>query len=375
MPHRFPDGLPAVIPAMMTHLERRLPAPGEILVRPESRVEPDDLIGQCMIQGAPVMIDVTGTLGIAPRDVPRRLRQKPGDHVAFRDLLARRRGRSLLAPVTGTISAIDAATGFAILTPDPVPASVTAAIRGTVVDVRPKESVTIASSAAVVQGVAGFGGDQWGVLRLLVTDPADPISASMIDNRSAFAVVIGGAGISADALRKAREEQVKGIVLGSVDAEQLREFWGERFHGKWAQLLQRGTGVPLVEGGPTLVLTEGFGNHPMNRMAFDLLARYDRHEVHIDGTTRLDPPRQRPRLIIPLARLPEGAPSPIALRQPGVDDRVRLLHERHLGATGQVARLNPHGRLPSGVRTATATVLLTSGERVEVPQQAIEVVA
>src|SRR5687768_11180958 len=168
MPHRFPDGLPAVLPATVAHLERRLPAPGEIMVRMDSRVEPDDLIGQCSIPGEPVLIDVAGTLGIEPRDMMRRMRRRPGDRVVFRDLLARRRGRSLLAPVTGTVTAVDEATGFAVLAPDPTPASVSATLRGTVVIVQPQRAVTIATPAAVVQGAAGFGGEQWGVLRLLV---------------------------------------------------------------------------------------------------------------------------------------------------------------------------------------------------------------
>ncbi len=375
MPHRFPDGLPAVIPSVVTHLERWLPAPGEIMVRKDSRVEPDDLIGQCSVQGEPVMIDVSGTLGIAPRDVTRQLRRKPGERVTFRDLLARRRGRSLLAPVSGTITAVDEATGFVLLNPDPAPASVSAAIRGMVVDVQPQRAVTIASPAAVVQGVAGFGGEQWGVLRLLVTDPADVITADMIDARSAFEVVIGGAGITTEALRKARQEQVKGIVVASIDAEQLRDFWGDRFLGNWTQLLQSGTGVSLVEDGPTLLLTEGFGRHPMSRRGFDLLARYDRQEVYLDGMTRLRAPQRRPRLLIPLARLADGTPTPEPLRQVRVDDDVRLLDEAHLGVSGRVQSLNPNGRLPSGARAATAMVQLEHGEWIEIPQQAVEVIA
>ena len=97
-----------------------------------------------------------------------------------------------------------------------------------VVAVQPQRAVTIATPAAVVQGVAGFGGEQWGVLRLLVTDPADLITPEMIDARSAFSILIGGAGITADALRKAQREQVKGIVVGGIEADELRAFWGDR---------------------------------------------------------------------------------------------------------------------------------------------------
>ena len=66
--------------------------------------------------------------------------------------MAGRRGRSVLAPFTGTVTAVDEATGFVILTPDPVPASVTAAIRGYVVDIQPNRSATIETAAAIVRG-------------------------------------------------------------------------------------------------------------------------------------------------------------------------------------------------------------------------------
>lgn len=367
MPHRFPDGLPAVLPATVAHLERRLPAPGEIMVRMDSRVEPDDLIGQCSVPGEPVLIDVAGTLGIEPREMMRRMRRRPGDRVVFRDLLARRRGRSLLAPVTGTVTAVDEATGFAVLTPDPIPASVSATLRGTVIAVQSQRAVTIATPAAVVQGAVGFGGEQWGVLRLLVTDPADQITPEMIDARSAFSILLGGAGITIEALRKAQREQVKGIVVGSIDADVLRAFWGDRLRLSWSDLLRIGTALPLFDDGPTIFITEGFGTRPMSRSAFNLLTQSDRQEVHLDGTTRLSTPQRRPRLIIPLSQASPAMPHPVE-----VGSRVRVLDEAHLGALGRVETLRERGRLASGVRMSTFVVVLDGGTRLELPAAAIE---
>ncbi len=373
MPHRFSNGLPAVLPATIAQIERRLPASGEIVVRMGSRVEPDDLIGQCTVQGDPVLFDIAGALGVEPRDVRRRLRRKPGDHVAFRDLLARRRGRSILAPFTGTLTAIDEATGFVILTPDPVPASVSAAVRGYVVDLQPNRSATIETAAALLQGAAGFGGEQWGVLRLLATDPNDIITSDMIDARSAFSLIIGGAGITADALRKAQKEQVKGIVVGSIDAGELREYWGSRFDGNWTVLPRSGVLPPAAAEGPTLLLTEGFGFHAMSQPIFELLTHFDRQEAHLDGTSRLDPPTQTPRLVIPLARLPGGTAAPVPAQDVRPGTIVRLLDEAHLGRVGRVESRNAQGRLPSGVRAAVATVQIGETERVVLPELAIEI--
>jgi hypothetical protein len=370
MPHRFPDGFPAVLPTTMARVERRLPAPGDIMVTMDSRVEPDDLIGQCSVPGEPVLIDVAGALRIAPREMMRRLRRRPGERLVFRDLLARRRGRSLLAPVTGTIVSADEATGFVVVSADPVPASVSAMLRGTVVAVQPQRAVTIATPAAVVQGAIGFGAEQWGVLRPLVADPGDLITPEMIDARRAFSIILGGAGITAEALRKARHEQVKGIIVGGIDAEELQAFWGERLRMSWRDLLRSGTALPLFDDAPTIVVTEGFGRHPMSRPTFDLLTRFDHQEIHLDGTTRLDVPHRRPRVIIPLPQASGTAPTP--QRPLGTGSMVRLLNETHLGAIGRVEAIRERGRLDSGVRMPTYTVVLDDGARVRVPRLAIE---
>lgn len=373
MPHRFPDGSPAVLPATVVQIIRRLPANGEILVRLGSRVEPEDLVGQCSVQGSPVLLDVAGALGIDPRDLRRRLRRKPGDHVAFRDLLARRRGRSALAPFTGTLTAVDDATGFVVLTPDPVPASLSASIRGYVADVTPGRSVTIETAAAMAQGAIGFGSEQWGVLRLLVADPAEIITPEMIDARSAFSIVIGGAGITAEALHKAQHEQVKGIIVGSVDAGELEQYWGPRFGGQWGRALEDTEQMPGVDDGPTLLLTEGFGFHPMSRPIFDLLARCDRQEAHLDGATRLQAAPRRPRVVIPLAHPPSGTRPPAAAPDVHPGAVVRLLDESHLGRLGRVESQNPRGRLPSGARAPVAMVQVDGGERLVLPELALDV--
>ena len=374
MPRRFPDGLPAVLPATIARIERRLPSEGEILVRLGSHVEPDDLIGQCSIQGDPVALDVAGALGIEPRDLRRRMRRQPGDEIAFHDILAGRRSWSFLAPFSGTLAAVDETTGFVVLVPAPIPASVTAMIRGQVVALEPARSATIGTVAAVVQGAVGFGGEQWGVLHLLTTDPAAIITPEMIDAESAFTLVAGGAGITADALRKAQEEQVKGVIVGGIDAGELRDFWGGHFDGNWSQVLQMGGPIPMADDAPTILITEGFGHHPISRPIFDVLAQLDGLEAHLDGTTRLATPQSRPRMVVPLAESPEviAGTAPPSRLQAGT--LVRLLDEAHLGSIGRVESVHAQARLPSGVRTATAVVQIDEGERVVLPQLALEVI-
>jgi hypothetical protein len=372
MPGHFPNGLPAVLPATVAQIDRRLPAAGDIAVRAGSRVEPDDTVGYTTLPQAPLFIDAAQALGVEPQAVPRRVRLKPGDHVTAQQVLAKRGGRRVVAPVAGTVDAIDGETGFVVLTPDPVAHTLAASIRGYVADVTPGRSALIETAAAMIQGAFGIGGEQFGVLRLLVTDRQDPITPQMIDARSAYAIIIGGAGITAEALRKAQQEQVRGVIVGSMEQAEVRDFLGEAFPHDWYAY-----GQSPVAATPTVLLTEGFGNQPMAEPIFDLLTRYDRQEAFLDGTTTLLPPLSRPRVVIPLPRLQGGqAPSIVQQLRPGAV--VRLVDEKHLGTVGRVVAVyeagQPQARLASGVRTPTAQVQLSETEQVLVPQTALDVI-
>ncbi|HEX6291811.1 MAG TPA: hypothetical protein VFZ66_21680 [Herpetosiphonaceae bacterium] len=370
MPSHFPDGLPAVLPATVAQIQRRLPAPGDITVRVGSRIEPDDPIGQAIVPQSAVFVDIASALGIEAQAVPRAMRRKVGERVAPQQVLAKRRRRKCMAPQAGTLSAVDAETGYAIITPDPVPVTLTASVRGYVADVMPGRSALIETPAAMIQGVFGIGGEQFGVLRLLVTDRHDIITPDMIDARSAYALIIGGAGITAEALRKAQQEQVRGVIVGSIEQSEVRAFLGGALPDDWYAYGQQRGGTPST---PTVLVTEGFGAHPMAEPLFDLLTRYDRQEAFLDGCTTLLPPLQRPRLVIPLPRL-QGGQDPTQPQALRVGSIVRLVDERHMGMIGRVQALSAQGQLPSGLRTPIATVQVSEAERIVVPQTAIEVI-
>lgn len=368
MPSHFPDGLPAVLPATVAQIHRRLPAHGDITVRVGSRVEPDDAIGQANVSPPAVFINVAAALDIAPHDVPRRVKRKLGEHVTPQQVLAKRGGRKCSPPVAGTLSVVDGETGVVVITPDPVTTTLAASVRGYVADVTPGSGVLIETAAAVIQGVFGIGGDQFGVLRLLVTDRHDPITPDMIDARSAYAIIIGGAGITAEALRKAQQEQVRGVIVGGIEQAEVRSFLGAAQPGDWYSYGQAGT-LPT----PTVLVTEGFGAHAMAEPIFDLLTRYDRQEAFLDGSTTLVPPIQRPRLVIPLPRL-QGGQVAAAPQELAVGTIVRLVDERHLGQIGRIVALSGSGQLASGLRTATATVQISESERIVLPQTAVEAI-
>ena len=374
------SGTPPLVSGAMARIERRLPQAGKVTVRVGQRVEPEDVVATCFLPGRPHIVNLSRALMIAPAQVERAMRLEIGNKVTQGEVLARASrlsGRVCLAPVSGEIVSVDTETGYVTIVSDPVRYELLANVRGIVMEEWPLEGVLIETPAAQVYGAFGFGEERSGVLRLLVTDPSEPILPEMIDARSAYAIVIGGSGITAAALRRAVQGNVRGVIVGSIDEAELRAFLGFSAVGQWASGL-RSWDFPAVAGDApaslTLVVTEGFGERPMSMPLFELLASHDRQEAFIEGTTRLRQPLRRPRVVVPLSSRTPGlqleAPA-VALR-PGA--MVRLLDDAHLGQVGKVRFLpSTPRRLASRVQADAVEVVLDDGESLVLPRTAVEV--
>lgn len=373
-----PSGASPLIPGALARIERQLPHPGEVVVRVGQRVEPDDVVAWAFVPAAPQIVNLARALMIPPSRVKRALLHEIGAQVAQGAPLARSSrfgGRVCPAPVSGVLAGVDEATGYITIVPEPTRYELSATVRGVVMEVMPYEGVRIETPAAQVYGIFGIGTSQYGVLRLLVTDPAEPITEEMINPRSAYAVIIGGSGISAAALRQAVQQQVRGIIVGGIDEAELRAFLGAAGYAAWEigppnwQI----PATPLPPGDLVVVVTEGFGNRPMSQPLFELLASHDGKEALVEGSTRLWNGAQRPRVVIPLSTRTTGlsieAPRPAV--RPGA--LVRVLHQSCLGALGQVRAISSTPRrLPSRVRTPAASIVLDDGSMITAATIAVE---
>jgi hypothetical protein len=309
------------------------------------------------------------------------MRREKSNKVNAGQILARAPGlfgRNCLAPIGGMIADIDGETGYVTIAPDPVEYALQAAVRGLVMEVIPYEGVVIETLAAQAYGALGVGDERSGVLRLLALEPSDIIRPEQIDARSAYAILICGAAISAAALRRAVAEQVRGIIVGGIEERELREFLGWRGVEGWQVGLHSWQWPnPRVTPDPklTIVVTEGLGVRSMNRAIFDLLSSQDRQEALIDGHTSLRRPLRRPRIVVPLAR-GGGAQVEPPRPQLRVGATVRLLDAEHLGAMATV-RAMPAAprRVASGARVQAAEVLTEEGQPLWLPRTCIEVIA
>ncbi|HEX9370615.1 MAG TPA: hypothetical protein VF897_06390 [Roseiflexaceae bacterium] len=375
-----PTGIPPLISGALARIERRLPSAGEVLVRQGQRVEPDEVVARAYLPGTPQIVNLARALSIAPALVERAMVREVGNKVAQNEILARSSrlgGHTCLSPISGKIESVDGETGYVTISADPVAYELHATVRGLVMEVIPGQGVRIETPAAQVYGVFGLGQERSGVLQLLVTDPSDEIVPDKITAKSAYAILIGGRGITAAALRRAVKEQVRGVIVGGIDEAELRAFLGWSSASGWRTgkgTWQLPAGAAGQQQALTLVVTEGFGARPMAVPLFELLASHDQQEALIEGSTRLRGPMQRPRVVIPLSSRASGVqlePPRPALR-PGAS--VRLLDNDHLGQVGQVRAISAAPRrLPSRVRTAAVEVVLDDGTAVLVPRANVEV--
>jgi hypothetical protein len=237
-----------------------------------------------------------------------------------------------------------------------------------------------------------LGGEQHGVLKVLTVGNDEPITPDRIDAKVTYALVLGGAEVTAESLRKMIDLGARGVIAGSIRASELAHFLGyplsgtEGVSGLWemgaAAIGSNGwvfpppgaNGQSPVPPDFTLIIMEGFGTAPMSARIFELLASNDGQEIAVDATTRLRGGLARPEIIIPLSRttavrwLEESGP------KLAVGTHVRLLSPLYLGQAGQVVSLPVGPRAAqSGVIAPAADVALGNGQKLRVPIVDLEV--
>lgn len=375
---QYPTFQPTVNPLTQITRKRELPFAGEILVRAGQRVEPDDVIGRTLVPARGQRFRVARALGIDPGELARSLLLEDGSELQEGQVVVEtRRGRARVwrAPIAGTLSTVEAERGYLVIVPPAEPLEMLAHLKGFVVSVEPYRAAVIQTAGALVRGTFGLGGIQHGVMRVVVTDPADDLTPEMLDERLAFCILIGGATVSAAALNRAVELQVRGIITGGITEEALARFLGYSDPGRWQVGVVDWTFPPDAARRRfplTLIVTEGFGRRPMCRRTFELLAAHDGAEVTVDGRTCLHGPEMsRPEVIIPLPGA-EVEPSSAEALLPGAE--VRLVSHAHLGRVGTVVALPRTARhIVCGARGHVAEVQLEDGSVIEVPVENIEV--
>ena len=353
---------------------RRLPIKGEVLVKQGDAVTPEQVVAQAMLPGPLQTIKLAEKLGVEPKDVLQMVRMQVGDSVAKGQVLAE--GKKLFglfkAPTAesdfdGTIESISEVTGNALVREPSIPVDIKAYIQGSVAEIMPEEGAIIETRCAMVQGIFGVGGERTGDIRVAVASPGDTLEASHVQDSDAGKILIGGSGITYDALVKASRIGVNGLVAGGIKDSDLIQFLGYDI----------GVAITGQENiNLTLLVTEGFGYLRMADRTFELLKSLEGRTASINGATQIRAGVIRPEVICPLAAdtpVSDVAKQAFELK---IGTPIRVIREPYFGKLGTVTELPAQlQQVESGTEVRVLKANIEGEGEVMVPRANVEIIA
>ena len=356
---------------------RVLPIAGDVVVKVGDRVGADAVVAQTFMEGDAFPIRAANLMGANPKDLPSLMLVKVGERVSKDMPIARSKGifgmmrTDVKSSADGTLESVSDSTGMVIVRGPAQPVSVRAYIAGDVVEVLPGEGVVVENAVALVQGIFGVGGETHGLLAMACAAPGETLDEKHVTPAMKDAIVVGGARVTAGAIRKAKAIGAAAIVSGGIDDQDLRDFLGHDI----------GVAVTGSERlGITIIVTEGFGDIAMAERTFALLAGHAGRMASVNGATQIRAGVMRPEIVIPLedGRGGGGERAAAGGAVAGVLEigtPVRVIRDPHFGVLGTVAALPEQPAvLGSGSKARVLEVATADGRRITVPRANVELI-
>lgn len=347
---------------------RELPAPGTVEVRAGDSVMPDQVIARASVASGTFVVHATRTLGIEPGELLSACSVREGAAVEEGAVLARHSGllgllsTRVQSPVKGIVEYVSPLTGHIGIKLPPREIELRAFLKGTVSEVIPERGAVIDSRCTVLNGIFGVGGERSGTLRKINVKKTDMVRATSLPDDIKGAVLFGGAGVNYGALKTAAEKGAVCIITGAVDDNTLQQYLG----------YELGIAVTGNEKVPlTLIVTEGFGNIPMNERALSLLRKNIGMTASVNGMTQVRAGAVRPEIFIFSGEEAASADSEGRL---SAGDQVRVIRHPYFGKTGRIETLpeSPQ-RLETGADARVFGIRLDEeGLLVTVPRANVE---
>jgi hypothetical protein len=301
------------------------------------------------------------------------LKVKVGDKVVKGDPIAESKGffglgkTTVLSDYDGTIESLSEATGTLLVREAPTPVEITAYMRGKVIDVIPDEGAIIETRGGIVQGIFGVGGERLGEIRVAVGSADEVLDVSHIQNGDAGKVLVGGAGVTLEAIQKAAEKGIVGIVTGAVRDVDLTKYLGYDI----------GVAITGQENIPlTIIATEGFGRLSMAQRTFELFKSLEGKQASVNGATQIRAGVIRPEVIVPNPDAVGDAPKAESGGMLDVGSQIRVIREPYFGGIGTVTELPAELQtVESGTEVRVLKAKLQDGRDVMVPRANVEIIA
>jgi hypothetical protein len=349
----FLPSITHVLPMTAIRRQRILPVPGAIMVRVNEKVQAADVVAEAEIEPKHYYLDIARGLGLSPKAAARHIVPQKGDRVEAGQLIAGPVGitrRSVRAPAEGHIA--DIRQGRVLLEARGELLQLRAGFPGVVIGSDGSQVVTVETTGALIQAAWGNGLQDYGVMRMVGESPASRLQTDHLDVNLRGAVLVAGICDHSAPLHQATELSVRGVILGSMAAEL----------------------IPVARKLPyPVLLIEGFGEQPLNSLAYHLLINNVGREVAVDAGSPWPQPGYRPEVVIPLpANRQVALPEDVIALKPG--RRVRILKPPYQGEVGLVRELLTAAiSYPNGVRARSAAVEIEGVGTTNVPLANLEI--
>ncbi|MEO0094652.1 MAG: hypothetical protein ABIL66_02010 [candidate division WOR-3 bacterium] len=372
MAHAYTPGL-KVLAYTIIEKQRRLPLPGEVLVKEGDKVQAEEIVAKTSLPGSVQTVNVAGLLGILPEEIEEAMLKKPGDEVQKDEVIAQSKGffglfkSTVKSPITGKVESISKITGQVILREPPIPVQVIAYIDGEVSNVFPNEGVLIKTEGSFIQGIFGIGGETIGELAIAVDGPEKVLTEKDINESFKDKVIIGGSLATYETLIKARNVGAKGIIVGGIEDQDLKKFMGYDI----------GVAITGSENvGLTIIVTEGFGKLNMADRTHGLLKSLVGKKASINGATQIRAGVMRPEVIVPLSKAPDKKISHISTGSGlEIGMAVRIIREPYFGMIGKVVNLPVAlENIETESKVRVLEVELANNKRVKLPRANVEII-
>lgn len=361
-----------IVSKTLVEKDRKLPLKGEVKVKKGDKVTAETVVAATDLPGNVYPLNLAGQLGCEANEIPVYLKVKEGSQIKKGDVLAETNGffgffkTTIESPITGSVESLSTATGQAILREPPIPVEVHAYVDGIVDAIYPEEGVKVDTVATYIQGIFGIGGEVVGELVMVSPSPDAVLEKDDIKIEHKGKIIVGGSLVTAEALNRAVEVGVKGVIVGGYDAEDLKEFLGYDL------------GVAITgteEKGITLVVTEGFGKIQMAKKTYELLKQSVGMKTSINGATQIRAGVIRPEVVIPL-NTKEGKEETVSKNTGmNIGSPVRIIREPHFGEVATVVELPEQPVIiKTEAKVRVVKIKTTSGEELTLPRANVEII-
>lgn len=359
----------------LTRIKRMLIGQGKINVVVNVEVAPPDILGQYERSGGFFAVKLAKLLGVNDKNGDRYLQRQMGSRIYKGELLALRKGifgkRAITAPTDGILEVYDPNKGELRLRSLPKVVPLTSGVYGIVESInKVTGEIFIKTMGTEVIGVLGAGVERGGILKIM-NNASGMVSERQITGQLEGHIIVAGAFIHGESLKKAVECNLSGIISGGLNARDYKAMTGYV-----NPTLRIGS-----DPGISILATEGFGSLSIGQDVMEVVKSHNGRYVFLSGNAgRLLLPSVDPdsimalhKVVLPKVIKPEGAID-ISLGEINLGSGVRIIWPPFSGAQGKVVAIDKSlTTLDSGVSTYLLTID-TGKRRIRVPYPNVELI-